>query len=244
MTYIIVGGSSGLGRALAERFAAAGHASVLISSEARDTQALAADIRLRHRIPAVSVALDLTDRRIDFGYIDEALASLPPLAGLLLAAGMNATTDHPGQSQESLDALTTANYTSICKLINHYLPRLHSVPHGLIVGFGSVAATRGRTRNAAYSAAKRALQMYFESLRHALAGSTVAAQFYILGYLDTNLAFGQNTVLPRAQPERLADIVYQRRLDDFGVSYFPRFWFAVCLLLEALPWAIFRRLSF
>ena len=244
MTYMIVGGSSGLGRELAERFAQAGHALVLISSDLRDTRALASDLSLRYDVPVSSVQCDLANRAVDFQTIDSALDTLPPLAGLLLAAGMNRTEDQPGQPANALDSLTSANYTTLCKFIDHYLPRLRSASSGLIVGFGSIAATRGRTRNTAYSAAKRALTCYFESLRHSIGESKVTVQFYVLGYLDTNLAFAQPTLLPRASPRRLAERVYQRRLRDFGMSYYPTFWYPICAILRALPWFVYRRLSF
>ena len=244
MTYLIVGGSSGLGRALAERFASAGHPLALLSSDVRDTRALAADLALRYQVQVASLSLDLRAATVDFAAIDAALSSLPPLAGLLLPAGMNRQDDHPGQGSQTFDALTRVNYSALCELIDYYLPRLKSASHALIVGFGSVAATRGRTRNAAYAAAKRALQSYFESLRHSLGTSKVMVQFYVLGYLDTNLAFGQKTLLPRVTPSDLADAVYQRRLSDFGVRYHPRFWYPICVLLRAVPWFMFRRLSF
>ena len=243
-TYLVIGGSSGLGRSLAERLASAGHSLALVSSDLRDTQALASDLALRWGVTASPVMLDLSAREVSLAALDDALAVLPPLAGLMLPAGMNRAGDVPGQAPDAFVALTNANYTNLCRIIDRYLPRLGLASHGLIVGFGSIAATRGRKRNAAYSAAKRALQSYFESLRHSLAGSNILVQFYVLGYLDTNLAFGQRTALPRASPHRLADFVYRRRASDFGVSYYPRFWFLVCTVLRALPWTIFRRLSF
>lgn len=243
-TCLVVGGSSGLGRFLAARFASAGHSLVLVSSDVRDVSAMASDLALRHRVAVRAVALDLAAPEIPLSAIDAALDTLPPLAAVLLAAGMNRADDVPGQSPETLAALTNANHASLCRIVDHCLPRLTQTDSGLIVGFGSIAATRGRTRNAAYSAAKRALQSYFESLRHALAGTTTVAQFYIVGYLDTNLAFGQKTALPRASPQRFADVVYRRRRRDFGVGYHPGFWRPVCALLRALPWFIFRRLSF
>lgn len=244
MTYLILGGSSGLGRALADRFARAGHALVLISSDLRDTRALASDLTLRYHVRVLPVLLDLAESEVDFRTIDSALDIMPPLTGLLLPAGMNLSDDQPGQPPEALDALTSANYTALCKIIDHYLPSLRSASNGLIVGFGSVAATRGRTRNAAYSAAKRALACYFESLRHSLSESKITVQFYVLGYLDTNLAFAQRTLLPRATPRRLADEIYQRRLSNSGVSYYPRFWYPICVGVRALPWFVYRRLSF
>lgn len=243
-TYLIVGGSSGLGRALAERFARAGHALLLVSSDLRDARAVASDLTLRYHVPVSPVLFDLAISSDDFKTIDSALNDLPPLAGIMLAAGMNSPEDQPGQPPEALDTLTNANYTMLCKFISHFLPSLREAAFGLIVGFGSVAATRGRTQNAAYSAAKRALACYFESLRHSLHASNITVQFYVLGYLDTNLAFAQHLLLPRALPGRLAETVYRRRLSDFGVSYFPFFWHPICVIVRGLPWFAYRRLSF
>lgn len=243
-TYLIVGGSTGLGRALAERFARAGHALLLVSSDLRDTRAVAADLALRYHVPVLPLLLDLAVPAVDFQSLDAALSDLPPLAGILLAAGMNSPDDQPGQPAKAMDALTSTNHTTICKIIDHYLPGLRAASSGLIVGFGSVAATRGRTRNAAYSAAKSALSCYFESLRHSTYASSVTVQFYVLGYLDTNLAFGQRLLLPPATPGRLADKVYRRRRRDFGVSYYPTFWYPICVIVRSLPWFAYRRLSF
>ncbi|MBK6335987.1 MAG: SDR family oxidoreductase [Betaproteobacteria bacterium] len=93
---MVIGGSSGLGRALAERLACAGHSLVLVSSDLRDTQALAADLALRWGVQAVPMALDLAQSPLPLAALDAALAAMPPLTGLLLAAGMNREGDEPG----------------------------------------------------------------------------------------------------------------------------------------------------
>jgi short-subunit dehydrogenase len=112
------------------------------------------------------------------------------------------------------------------------------------VGFGSIAAVRGRSANVVYSAAKRALESYFESLRHRLTSAKVRVQFYRLGYMDTQQSFGKRLLLPKASPEQIArDVV--RNLDrDVGFTTRPRFWIAVSLIVRCLPWALFRRLKF
>jgi short-subunit dehydrogenase len=242
-TVLIVGGSSGLGRCLAERFARAGHALVLVSSDARDVAALASDLALRHGVPVAPLACDLA-QRVDFAAVDAALATLPPLAGLLLPVGMNRADDRPGQDEAGAAAITAVNYAAPRMLVDRYLERLRAAPEGFVVGFGSIAATRGRTRNAAYGAAKRALEAYFESVRHATAGSPLRVQFYVLGFLDTHLSFGHDTPLPRASPRRCAERVYAHRRANFGRAFYPRYWRALCLVLRWLPWFVFRRLSF
>lgn len=244
MTYLIVGCSAGLGRAIAERFARGGHALVLVSSDDRDTAALASDLKLRHGIAAVSACCDLAGADLDLGEIDRAMQGLPPLAGLIMVAGMNLPDDVPGQSPDAFDLLTRVNYTAPCAVIGHFLPVLRASPGALIVGIGSVAAARGRQRNAAYGAAKRALASFFESLRHSTRASGVLVQYYVAGYLDTNLAFSEKLSLAPASPRSLADRIYDRRHEDFGVSYFPRYWRPICAVLRLLPWVVFRRLSF
>ena len=243
-TYLIVGGSSGLGRALAERFAAGGYALALVSSDARDTEALAADLRLRHRVEVAAVVCDLARREVDLGAIDRALERLPPLEGVLIPAGMNRDDDRPGAPLDQFEALLAANFYSPCRIVDHYLDRLRGAPNALIAGFGSIAAVRGRTRNAAYSAAKRALASYFESVRHALRDTPVHVQFHVLGYLDTNLAFAQDTKLPRASPVKCAERVFRLRHADVGVTYYPHYWRPLCAVLRLLPWFVFRKLSF
>ncbi len=243
-TCLVLGGSAGLGRELAERFAAAGYALVLLSSDSRDSLALAADLRLRYGSRVEAVPIDLASGTLDFARLDAALGRMPPLAGILVPAGMNAASDVPDQPFGAFSALTLANYTNVCGIIGHCLPPLRQARRGFVVGFGSIAAARGRTRNTAYSAAKRALRSYFESLRHASSDWGVVAQFYELGYLDTNLAFGQKTPFAPASPHQLAERVLAHRFVDFGVRYYPGYWRCVSVGVRLMPWFVFRRLSF
>jgi len=243
-TCLIVGGSSGLGRALAERFAAQGYAVVLISSDRRDLDALAADLALRFGIEAASVSMDLCASQLALEELERSLEAMPPLSVVLAPAGVNSDDDGIEQASSTREALLRGNFGSLCQIISHCLPRLTAAPAALIVGFGSVAAVRGRSRNVAYSAAKRALQCYFESLRHALSEGRIEVQFYVLGYLDTNLAFGKRTPIRRASPIRLAEYIYRRRADSFGVKHYPAIWRPICAVVRWLPWSVFRRLQF
>ena len=58
MTYLVVGASSGLGRALAERFASAGNELVLVSRDRRDTEALSAHLAILHGVKVSPVTID------------------------------------------------------------------------------------------------------------------------------------------------------------------------------------------
>jgi short-subunit dehydrogenase len=240
LSYLIVGASTGLGRALAEEYARAGNDLVLLSRDERDIEALAAHLLLRFGILAVPLAIDLAQEADFLPRIDRALAQLSPLRGVLLPVGASDSDDHVGESGELLMQVAQVNFVNPCRILNALLPHLRD---GEVIGFGSVAALRGRTRNAAYAASKRALMTYFESIRHSAGPANIAVRFYVPGYLDTNLAFGQKLLFRAADPRRLARLVHA----DSGRSctrYFPAYWRFIVLIVSMLPWAIYRRLKF
>ena len=130
-------------------------------------------------------------------------------------------------------------------MMNHFLDLLKE-RKSTIIGFGSVSAIRGRSRNATYAAAKRGLESFFESLRHYMQNTNVIVQFYVLGYLDTNLGFsGQDQLFfRRADVKKLSETVYSNMFKDLGTMVYPKKWKLVKLLLPFVPWKIFKKINF
>jgi short-subunit dehydrogenase len=245
MNYLIMGASAGLGRALARRLASEGNNLILLASDERDLHATASDLAIRHGVLVETLAADVS---VHTGYLDDlekVIDHLGGLDGLLCPIGAVAQDDCIPYGPGVVTRITQVNYLSVAAVTNRLWPRLVQQTHRtVIVGFGSVAAFRGRNANVAYAAAKRSLLSYFESLRHAASPTQVLVQFYILGYLDTNLAFGKRTLLPRANPERLACRVCSNLGSDFGVAYHPRFWRLIRPLLIHMPWFLYKRMKF
>lgn len=244
MSYLIVGASAGLGRFLSERFAASGANLILVATDARDLAALKSDLEVSHKVEVRQVQADLGSSRGWLEAISEAVDEAGPLDGILCPIGAVSPDDGPALDAENMERLTRVNYLSILSVIGRLLPLLRDRQGGVIVGFGSIAASRGRGVNTVYAAAKRALESYFESLRHETADSNVTVQFYVPGYLDTNLAYGKKTLFPHADAEKLSQIVFSNLHRDVGVVYYPGYWRYVVAVLRVLPWALFRRLNF
>jgi short-subunit dehydrogenase len=244
MTYVIVGASSGLGRALAEHFATAGYDLVIVSSDTRDLNALASDLTIRSGVRVFPVEADLGGEGDYPALIYDAAGKLGDIQGLLFPVGANSTEDDVNISTAAAIRLAKTNFLSVVAIIGKFMPMLHRGSRVAIVGFGSVSASRGRNANVLYAAAKRALASYFESLRHAAAESGVFVQFYVLGYLETNLSFGIPTLLPKASVKKLANRVLDGLNKDFGVAYYPGYWRFVCMMVRLLPWFVFKHLKF
>lgn len=243
MTFLIIGGSSGVGCALAKKFAAAGNQLVLISQDFRDTQAMASHLQLIYNVKVTPIEVDLTKPGLPYDKIDHALYGHSPLMAILAPVGLNDSWDKVGSDDLKLERIHYVNYLSPVKIINYYLPEIKK-NSGTIVGFGSVATARGRTKNAAYAAAKSSLESYFDSLMHYSSNTMISVQFYILGYLDTNLAFAEKLIFPLGSSSKLAQLVFMGIGKEGKKIFFPRYWLFIYRIVQFMPWKLFKKLSF
>lgn len=241
MTWAVVGASSGLGRAIAEELAARGESLLLVASDERDLEALAADLGIVHGAAIRTVAHDAVDHG---GLAARVLQALEGEAvdGLLLPLGAVLDEDDGRLAPARAEEILAANLTAVVSVVSALLPQMLARGRGTIVGFSSVAATRGRGRNVVYAAAKRGLESFLESVRHVGEPRGLTVACYVLGYLDTNLAWGRRLPLPPADPRATARRVCRELGRVRGRRYHPRAWALAALALRTLPWFVYQRL--
>ena len=233
MKYLIIGASSGLGRELAYEYAKNKHDLILVSRDLRDLSAIKSDIEKKSEVKVEIIELDLSsESEIEKQLFIERFFN--EIDGILFPIGMMFDDDKIELDQEKIKKLFKANFTSITFIISKFLRSL-SLKQGGIVGFGSISAYLGRNLNPYYSASKRALESYFESLGFLSKKTDLKIQFYILGYMDTNLAFGKKLNLPKGSPKKLAKIVHKNRNSKFQKIFFPRWWGLVAMILNIVP---------
>ena len=242
-TAIVVGASSGLGRALAGELATRGYALLLVASDRRDLDALGASLNLAHGIAVRALALDLGREADPGARIVSALDGMPPVSALLLPIGQSREDDDLSLDASRIGELLAVNLHAPLAIVHVLLPRLVEA-HGAVVLFGSVAAIRGRGKNVVYAGAKRALVSLYESLRQRYRPRDLRVQFYELGFMATNLTYGMKLPLPVAKPDDIARVVVRglKRRASFRRSV-PRWWGLVALIVRALPWFIYRRMK-
>lgn len=240
---VVIGASSGVGRALARELALRGSDLVVVSRDGRDIEATAADLRERLQVRCLGIAVDISRFDLDVdAFVSSCSAFLGEVDSVFIPAGV-VSDDDVGANPDVLVALTTTNYLGPARLAAAFARVMLPRRRGEVVLFSSIAAGAPRTRNAAYSAAKAALEVYARGLRHFLEPQGVSIRVYALGYIDTPLSFGRKLLLPIASPEATARWVVGHR-DRSGKYYFPRFWRWVLIVLKHMPWALYRRLSF
>ncbi len=242
---VVVGASSGVGRALAERLAREGFDLVIASRDLRDLECVAADLALRWKAKVSCLALDLADVGFDAeAFRRRCEETLGAPDAVFFPAGEVSAQDEGLATAPLLDRLVKVNFTGPIELVAAFLPHLTRQGRGDVVMFSTIAASAPRRRNMAYASAKAALEFYGRALRHHLVDTGVRVHVYALGYVDTAMSFGQQLKLPVAAPEEVAREVVANLGRDRGVVYYPRFWALVTFALRHLPWFLYRHLKF
>lgn len=244
MRAIIIGASSGVGKALAEEFAKNGHSLLLVSRDSSDLICIASHLSLIYNVNVEFLAIDANAPEEFSKEIYSRAKNYRDLNWVLFPIGESIEADNGQLEYKAEISILNTNLISIICTTTMLLPLLKNSVAPRIIGFGSIASERGRRSNIIYSCAKRALASYFESIRHLCSDTPVFVQFYKLGYVETQLSFGKKLLFPSIHPKQVAKFVYKNLDNDFGSRYLPWFWRFISFAVISLPWKFFRKLNF
>lgn len=244
MISVILGATAGLGRALGESLAAAGHGLLLAGRDDRDLDAQARHLTLSYGVRVETVIVDAFHVEECVDRLYAAAVEFQGITGLFLPLGLHLEADKGDLPPQDIERLVKVNFLTVICAVERFRPLLEPLDDGVIVGFGSIAALRGRGSNIVYGASKRGLKTYFEGLRHLAVNVGPRIQFYQLGYMDTQQTYGRNLLFPKANPKTIAGSVVRNLGRDRGIIYLPRFWGIVAVIISVLPWFVFKRLRY
>lgn len=184
-TALVTGASRGIGRAVADRLAAAG---VAVAALARSADALVALARAHPDGRVLPLACDLRDAAATAAALDAATAAFGGAPDLLVNnAGV--FTVAPAHETDPLDftAVLDANLAAPFRVVRALLPAMRARGAGHVVTIGSVADRQPFPGNAAYAASKYGLRALHEVLRAECRGSGVRCTLVSPGPVDTPL---------------------------------------------------------
>jgi decaprenylphospho-beta-D-erythro-pentofuranosid-2-ulose 2-reductase len=242
---LILGATSGIARAVASELAARGARLVLAGRNVDELERIAADVSVRHGMPAVVEAFEALDYAAHAGLVERADAAFPGgLDGVVLAYGYMTEQAKTQTDFEAARRTIDVNFTSAVSVLEPLAARLEARRRGWLAVISSVAGDRGRQSNYTYGAAKAGLSAYVQGLRNRLHPAGVHVLTIKPGFVDT--AMTQGVVNPGSpllvQPDRVArEIVdgIERRAD---VLYTPWFWRGIMKTITAIPESVFKRL--
>jgi NAD(P)-dependent dehydrogenase (short-subunit alcohol dehydrogenase family) len=234
---IVVGASSGLGRALAEKLAASG---CRVGIVARRTDRLR---ELADRFPG---------QVLPFGHSVTNYDEVPALfqdicrqlGGLDLFIYASGTMPEVGPTEFNFrkDAqIVDVNIKGAIAWLNEAAVRFGNTRRGSIVAIGSLAGDRGRAGQPAYNMSKAALATYMEALRNRLSRFGVKVVTIKPGPMQTEMT--SRLHLRNAMSAEAAAQIILRKCNKTGEHYLRFSHRILFTVIRNIPSWIFRRLN-
>ena len=239
----ITGASSGIGQALAARFAADGCRLALVARRTDEVVRWAAAAG----IDAARFAVYAADVR-DIAAITGAGRACIEAQGLpdvvIANAGISVGIDTADLADlDVMRATYETNNLGMAATFQPFVAAMRARRSGTLVGIASVAGIRGLPGHGAYCSSKAAVFSYCESLRGELRADGVKVVTIAPGYIDTPLTQGNRYAMPFLTSAAVfADRAV--RAIDAGASlrFIPWQMGVVARLMRLLPNALFDRL--
>ena len=241
-TILITGASSGIGAALATRYAAPG---VLLALQGRNAQRLG-EVAKACRAKGAQVdeaIIDVTDRAAMKSWI-ETLDARAPLDLVIANAGISGGTGGGGlEAEEQVRWIFDTNVTGVFNTIEPILPRMIARRRGQVALMSSLASFSGWPGAPAYSASKGAVRLYGEALRGSLAGKGVRINVVCPGFIRTPMT----AVNPYSMPflmdvDRAAAIIARGLEKNRGRIAFPWQTYLMAGFFGIMPYWLSARL--
>ena len=232
----ITGASSGIGQALALRFARAGYRLALVARRTSEINAWASAHSISassYRIYSVDVAV--MDSIITAGQACMAAQGLPDV--VIANAGVSIGMDSRMREDLAVMQLTFAtNNLGVAATFHPFLAAMVGRGSGTLVGVASVAGIRGLPGHGAYCASKAAVIAYCESLRGELRADGLKVVTICPGYIDTPLTRKNSYGMPFLMPaEAFAEKAFAAVEAGSSYKVIPWQMGVVAKLLRLLP---------
>jgi decaprenylphospho-beta-D-erythro-pentofuranosid-2-ulose 2-reductase len=250
MRAVVLGGTKGIGRAIARLLSERGHRVFLLGRDLPELARSASDLEQRAHPPvgerhAVEHAVCDLEQPDGFeSALEQADRALEQFDTVIVTAGLFATQDKLEQDGEFARRLLTVNFSNTVAFCEHARKRMLARGGGTLCVISSVAGERGRKPVVIYGASKAGLSAYLEGLDHKFRADGLRTVCIKPGFVKTAMTDGLRPPPFAAEPERVAHDVLRAIERGKPVVYTPPIWALVMLVIRWLPRAIMRRIGF
>lgn len=218
---LITGASSGIGKALAIKYAT--HSDVNLFLSGRNLERLEEVKKICQSLKA-NVFCKIIDVRNEFemaNYIDE-IEENNELDLVIANAGISAGTASGIESTKQIKEIFAINLDGVLNTINPAIAKMKQRKRGQIAIVSSLAGFRGLPSSPAYSASKAAVRVYGEALRGNLNEFGIAVNVICPGYIRTPMTAVNDFRMPfLMNAEKCAEVIVKKLKKNISRISFP-----------------------
>lgn len=182
---VIVGASTGTGRALAEEFARHGHRLILIARSADALRQTASQLAAKHHVEVQDLALDIRSNDAPDRIVARAQRTGLYIDTLVLNAALWAEGPLGRMERGTLRRVVDTNISAVGELAIALLPAMVARGRGNILVTGSLAGDAPSPFNAVYAASKAFLRSWTLSLRYEVRAYGINVSLLTPGTVDS-----------------------------------------------------------
>jgi short-subunit dehydrogenase len=241
---IITGASSGIGKALAQAYAAKGFDIGIMARRATELALLCDELKARY--PAQQFLFECVDVS-DLPSVAPSIQKLSERLGGLDIFVANAGTigvRRTGSGDLGVDlAIFNVNLLGAIACIDAATAIFRKQKHGHLVGISSFSAFVGIPGSAAYSASKAALTNYLQAVRTELSGKNIQVSCIHPGFINTDLSTNMEKypfVIPADKAAHSMVKAIARNCNNATVPAWP--WALLRYVLPLLPDSVLKKI--
>ncbi len=236
---LILGATSDMGVAIAEKFASQGYSIQLAGRNTEQLKPTASDLGIRY---PVSVSVHAFDA-MDFKSHKTFYTTLPVKPDVTVCVfGYMDDNDKALTDWQLAEKTITTNYTGAVSILNIIAEDYTIRKSGTIAGISSVAGIRGRQSNFIYGSAKAGFTAYLSGLRNKLYPAGVHVVTILPGFVYTKMTAELN--LPKMltdTPGNVGEAVFKAVSKKKNIIYIKWFWRWIMLIIKLIPESIFKK---
>lgn len=244
MKAVVLGGTTGMGRAIARKLAERGDAVYLMGLDEADLETSAHDLKARGTKDVGYHVCNLEAPSTFAKALDAAETFLGGFDTVIVTAAMFATQEALEADIELTQRLVTVNYGNTLVFCEHVRKRLLARGGGSLVAFASVAGDRGRKPVAIYGSSKAGIAAYLEALDHKFHDQGLHVLCVKPGFVKTGMTAGLKPPPFAGEPDQVASDVIAAIDAKKPMLYTPGMWALVMFVIRALPRFVMRKIGF
>lgn len=232
---IIIGATSGIGKILAEMYAAMGNKVGITGRR----ESLLVEIQRKYPEQIVYSKMDVTQVNDSLNTFEQMVSEMGKVDIVIVNAGVGLWSDDWKEEQD-LIMTNVLGFTAMAKAAYNLF---RSQKHGHLVGISSVASERGFRISSAYSASKAFVSNYLEGLHHR--SQKKGGKIYVTdirpGFVETPMTEKNEKMFWVATVEKASKQIISAIRAKKRKAYITKRWWIIAKILRHTPGFLYYR---